>query len=137
MKMVAEGSKLICDFCLTNLHESYPGMIHGGVSAAILDELMGNALLQWERKICVTTSMKISYGGSILVGRHYRAQAWLEKQTRENDDLFRVSGEIVDAEGNALVIARGTFLWVSAPDWSRAFGVEVDDVLLPFLRPPA
>jgi hypothetical protein len=98
---------------------------------------MGNALVHLERKICVTTSMKITYGGSILVGRHYRAQAWLEKQRRENDDQFRVSGEIVDAEGNALVIARGTFLWVSASDWSRAFGVEVDDTLRPFLRPPA
>jgi len=137
MKMAQAGDTLICDFTLTRLHESYPGLIHGGVSAALLDELMGNVLIQRERKVCFTTSLRITYAGVLLVGSSYRAVAWLHERPKETEDLFRVVGEIHDQSGQTLVMARGTFQWMTAGEWRRSLGEngEPDDSLRTFLRP--
>lgn len=83
------GDALTCSFTLTRLHESYPGMVHGGVSAAILDELMGNVLIHHERKACFLTDLRVRYAGALRVGRAYRAQARLIEPPGESVDVIR------------------------------------------------
>jgi acyl-coenzyme A thioesterase PaaI-like protein len=138
MKMVEDGNRLTCEFSLTHLHESYPGMIHGGVAAALLDELMGNVLVHHERKVCFTTGLRVTYAGTLLIGRRYRALAWVLERPGGVEDIYRVVGEIQGADGQALVFGRATFQWMTEADWCRAFGDEgwqPDDSLRALLRP--
>ena len=69
MQMRESNERLVCDFTLTRLHESYPGLIHGGVSAAVLDELMGNVLVHRERKVCFTAGLRLIYLGALRIER--------------------------------------------------------------------
>lgn len=136
LHMVEAGETLTCRFTLTRLHESFPGLVHGGVSAAILDELMGNLLIQRERKVCFLVGLRMTYAGAIRVGRPYSAVAWLSDRPMESPELIAVLGEIRDADGSALVTARGTFHWMSAQEWRQALAPngEPDADLRPLLR---
>src|SRR4051812_21354435 len=73
LQMVESGDGLTCSFTLTRRHESYPGLVHGGVSAAILDELMGNVLIHHERKACFLTDLRVRYAGALRIGLPYVA----------------------------------------------------------------
>ena len=135
LSMIPSGDTLTTNFVLTRIHESYPGLIHGGVSAAILDELMGNLLVYKERKLCFTTSLRLAYAGALRIGQSYSAIAWLQEPGTESKGVFRVLGKIRDAEGSALVLARGNFRCITLAGWHRALGLEnaPGDDLAPYL----
>jgi acyl-coenzyme A thioesterase PaaI-like protein len=136
---VASGETVLCDFTLTRLHESYPGIVHGGVAAALLDEVMGSLLVHRERKICFTTSLRTTFAGALRVGEPYRAVAWIAERSAQAladpAQLYKVHGEIRDAAGAALVLARGTFQWITAKTYTRAIaGGDPSPEIAPLLR---
>jgi acyl-coenzyme A thioesterase PaaI-like protein len=114
LELMASGDTLVCDFTLTRLHESYPGIVHGGVASAVLDEVMGNLLIHLEHKVCVTTSLRTTFAGALRIGQTYRAVAWLTERPAEAGQLYKVHGEIRDGRSNALVLARGSYQWAPA-----------------------
>jgi acyl-coenzyme A thioesterase PaaI-like protein len=137
LKMVESEEGLACDFSLTRLHESYPGLIHGGVSAAILDEVMGNLVIQREKKVCFTAGLRITYAGALRIGEPYRAVAWIhERPADPTTGLYKVLGEIRDGSSTALVMARASFQWMTVAAWRRAVQREDEPNpdLLPMLR---
>jgi acyl-coenzyme A thioesterase PaaI-like protein len=119
LELMASGETLVCDFTLTRLHESYPGIVHGGVASAVLDEVMGNLLIHLERKVCFTTSLRTTFGGALRVGQAYRAVAWLTERPAQPGQLYKVQGEIRDDRGNALVLARGSYQWMTAQSYQK------------------
>jgi acyl-coenzyme A thioesterase PaaI-like protein len=131
---------VICDFALTRLHESYPGIVHGGVAAALLDEVMGSLLVHRERKVCFTTSLRTTFAGALRVGEPYRAVAWIAERPTERPaesaqlHLYKVHGEIRDAAGAALVIARGAFQWITAEIYARTVASGAAPEIAPLLR---
>src|SRR6266702_4011443 len=72
---VESGDGLACSFALTRLHESYPGIIHGGIAATILDELMGNLLALREQRFCLTVGLRVRFLAPLRTGHRYQAQA--------------------------------------------------------------
>jgi acyl-coenzyme A thioesterase PaaI-like protein len=139
LRLVASGETVLCDFTLTRLHESYPGIVHGGVAAALLDEVMGSLLVHRERKVCFTTSLRTTFAGALRVGEPYRAVAWIAERPAQGPadpaQLYKVHGEIHDAAGAALVIARGTFQWITAETYARTVaGGDPSPEIAPLLR---
>jgi hypothetical protein len=95
-------------------------------------------LVHHERKVCFTTGLRVTYAGTLLIGRRYRALAWVLERPGGVEDIYRVVGEIQGADGQALVFGRATFQWMTEADWRRAFGDEgwqPDDSLRALLRP--
>jgi len=119
LELKALGETLVCDFALTRLHESYPGIVHGGVASAVLDEVMGNLLIHLEHKVCFTTSLRTTFAGALRVGQGYRAVAWLSERPAEPGQLYKVQGEIRDDRGAALVLARGSYQWMTAQSYQK------------------
>jgi len=93
------------------------GVIHGGIQAALLDEVMGVAAHAGEdegeeRIHIVTVDFRLSYRRPAPVGVRLTLRARLLR--REDRDYF-VEGEIVDAEGTALTRAEARWRQVRAP----------------------
>ncbi len=90
-------------------HLNRSGVLHGGVLTTMLDSVMGFAGLYSPdpnriRK-AVTLSMSTSFTGQVRAGR-IRAVGQLRTSGRR---IFNCTGEVLDAEGNVLGMAQGTF----------------------------
>ena len=115
-KIVWNDNGASASFHLNALYEGPPGLVHGGVSALILDQLLGEAAA--------------AGGGAGMTGRltlHYRRptplgdlsmEAWVE--SLEGIKTV-VKGHIKDAEGNVTVEAEGLFIM---PRWARELLAE-------------
>jgi acyl-coenzyme A thioesterase PaaI-like protein len=89
-------------------HQSYPGRMHGGVAAAVLDETIGRAIAigRGDQVWGVTVEFTMSFrkpvpldGGLKVVGR----------VTKEGSRFFEGTGEIVLANGDVAVSAKGRY----------------------------
>jgi acyl-coenzyme A thioesterase PaaI-like protein len=112
------GRGVRAEVLLDRSYESYPGMIHGGIIALILDEVTGRAALWEARCFVVTAGIRIRYGAVMQPGVRYVARAEVESAV---DDQLRVSGVIEQAEGGALVAtATSTFAALRGERLARA-----------------
>jgi acyl-coenzyme A thioesterase PaaI-like protein len=89
-------------------HESYPSVVHGGIAATVLDELMGNALAICRQRLCFTTGLRTRFIEPLRTGRRYRAVARIDAAS-EGKPVYRVEADIADIEGNLLVTASGNY----------------------------
>jgi len=91
--------------------QGYPGVLHGGIVAAILDEVGGRALMgndPLDPRFMFTAKLEVKYRRNVPIGRLLRiigkagksrgksAEAWAGIYDAEIDELL--------AEGNALLV---------------------------------
>ena len=104
-------------FSLAHAHEGGPGLAHGGVVAAALDDLFGFLLYRTGSPM-VTARLEIDYRRPIALEREYLAAARVESQQGRK---VWCTGELLDADGTTVVAqARGLFLMVSFEHFLRA-----------------
>lgn len=79
-------------------HSGYPGLVHGGVSAAILDELMAHAAYVLRGKYSITLNIKLEFFKPIRVGEVVTGSAFkMNKEgrtTKVRAYLFRADGKV-------------------------------------------
>ncbi|HMM42526.1 MAG TPA: PaaI family thioesterase [Thermomicrobiales bacterium] len=115
------------EFTPTREHEGYLGMVHGGITATLLDEAMNWAVTN-EGDIAVTARMAVTYRQPLEVGQAVRVTAALV-QRRSRAIETRAEIRRVDS-GELLAEADGRFVRVSAAQamaWREAYGAEHDD----------
>lgn len=89
-------------------HQSYPGRLHGGIAAAILDEVIGRAMMVKDKSAWgVTVELSLRYKKPIPLGQELRAVGKVIKDSRR---LFEGSGEILLANGDVAVSAVGKYM---------------------------
>jgi acyl-coenzyme A thioesterase PaaI-like protein len=98
------------DFHLGAAYEGPPGLVHGGVSALILDQLLGEATGAGG-KPGMTATLTLRYRRATPLG-DLRAEAWIE---RSEGIRTWAKGHLMDAEG-VTVEAEGLFI---LPRWAR------------------
>ena len=105
-----ENGRISAQFVLGAAYEGPPGHVHGGVSAMVLDHLLGEAASP-DRKPRFTGSITVRYLRATPLGP-VRAEAI---RTRTDGVKTYCSGHIADAEG-ITVEAEGVFI---TPRWLR------------------
>lgn len=99
-----------CDFRLGAAYEGPPGLVHGGVSALILDQALGEACGAGGRP-GMTGGLTITYRRPTRLGRLH-CEAWIDK----TDGYKTIAkGTIGDGDG-VTVEAEGIFI---VPKWAR------------------
>ncbi len=90
-------------------HQSYPGRLHGGISAAILDETIGRVgmIRYGEEMWGVTLEFHIRFRKPVPLDAELRVVARI---TRENNRSFEGSGEILLPDGSVAVEGTGRYL---------------------------
>ena len=92
-------------------HQSYPGRMHGGIAATIMDETIGRAVMIGNDKEVwgVTLELNVEYKKPLPLGVELRAVARI---TEESSRFFSGRGEILLPDGGVAVIAFGRYMKV-------------------------
>jgi len=89
-------------------HQGYPGRLHGGIAATLLDETIGRAISIADPDAWgVTVELSMRYRKPVPSDREVRAIARI---TRDGGRLFEGTGEIVLEDGSVAVEAAGKYL---------------------------
>ncbi len=121
-----ENGDVISRKVLPDCYEGYPGIVHGGVIAAMLDEASGRAYSQDPNHFSVTSELKVRYRKPVPTNTTLIIKGYRVKQ-RGRVAIAR--GEILDEAGNLLAESEGVF--VDIPEDMRqdvdpeAFGWKV------------
>lgn len=103
-----EDGALTALFTPREEHQSYPGRVHGGISAALLDEAMGRAIMVREPEIWgVTMTIQLKYRKPVPLGVELRVTARVTKNTSR---AFEAAGELLLPDGSVAVAAGGKFI---------------------------
>lgn len=103
-------------------HCGYPGVVHGGVVAAILDETMGWAATRVLNRMTVTADLKVRYVKPVPPEREMTV---VTEVTNSNRRMAKVRGEIQDETGEVYARSEARFFPLSVEQ-----SLEVDDFLL-------
>jgi acyl-coenzyme A thioesterase PaaI-like protein len=99
------------EFILGSAYEGPPGLVHGGVSALVLDHMLGEAASEGLSKARFTGTITVKYLRGTPLGP-LRSDAWIDR--RLGVKVF-ARGTISDAKG-VTVEAEGVFI---EPAWAR------------------
>jgi acyl-coenzyme A thioesterase PaaI-like protein len=99
------------DFFLNALYEGPPGKVHGGVSALVLDQVLGEAAAAGGTP-GMTGTLTLAYRKPTALGA-VSAEAWVESTAGIKTI---VKGWLKDTEGEVCVEAEGLFI---LPRWAR------------------
>jgi len=88
-------------------HQAAPGLVHGGLVGAALDEACG-LLATWHRFPAVTARIFVRYRRPVLINRELAITAWV---TESRGRRIHIDGDLL-LDGEILAEARGAFLHV-------------------------
>jgi uncharacterized protein (TIGR00369 family) len=119
---------VISEYTPRREHQGFPGVMHGGVLVALLDEAMAWAMFAEHRALGVTAKMETRYRRSASPDGPLTVRAAV---TRVRGRRIEVESSIEDAEGNRLVEASALFLRVPTDEEERLLGALGWDVAGP------
>lgn len=108
-----ENDAVIADFQPREEHQGFPGIIHGGIVAAVLDEALNRTSLLGEHPAWTMTGrLEVRYRRYVPYGPLLRVRAVL---TSQRGRMVQASGTLTraDDEGTVLAEAQGTFMALS------------------------
>jgi uncharacterized protein (TIGR00369 family) len=106
-----ENGELVAIFTPKEEHQSYPGRLHGGIAAAILDETIGRAIAVGGGTVWgVTVELATRYRKPVPYGVELRV---VGRITSERGRVFEGSGELILPDGSVAVEASGKYLKMS------------------------
>ena len=104
---VREGKKIVVRFKPGKTWLGFSRAVHGGITATLLDEVVGIACGQRTDGKCATVELTVEYKRPVLEGVEVRAEGWY---VRRQGKLVLGCGRVIDAEGRVLAVGRGRFL---------------------------
>ena len=105
-----EEESIVADFQPREEHQGFPGVIHGGIVAALLDEKLGRtSLLGQNPEWTMTGRMEVRYRRYVPFGPLLRVRGRLLTERRR---MMQASGVLTLAADESVVLAeaQGTFL---------------------------
>jgi len=103
-----DTQELACTFQTRDWHQSYPGRTHGGITAAVLDELIGRAICINEPGVWgVTVELSVKYKKQIPTEADLKAIA---RVTKNNRKLFEGTGQLLLSDGTVAAEAWGKYM---------------------------
>ena len=104
-----ESGELLAVFTPMEEHQSYPGRLHGGIAAAILDETIGRAIMmKYEEDYWgVTIEFTSKYKKPVPLDEELRVIGRITKDTRR---IFEGTGEIILQDGSVAVEGYGKYI---------------------------
>ena len=103
-----DGQSTYAEFSADESWQGFGGVVHGGLVATVLDEVMAWELYGFDQ-FAVTAKLEITYRKPVPVGRPLRASAQL---VEDRGRAKKVRAEIRDAEGTLFASAESLFLTV-------------------------
>jgi uncharacterized protein (TIGR00369 family) len=102
-------NELVAVFSPISEHQSYPNVTHGGISAAILDEVIGRAIMMTtdSETFGVTVELVVRYKKPVPLNAELKV---VVRITRDRGRLFEGTGELYLPNGEVAVEAQGKYM---------------------------
>jgi acyl-coenzyme A thioesterase PaaI-like protein len=107
-----DSNELVAVFKPSGQHQGYPGRMHGGIAATILDETIARSICNGkdEQIWGVTMELKTRFRKPIPLGQELKI---VGRVTSEGTRSFEGTGEIVLPNGEIAVSAEGKYMKVT------------------------
>jgi acyl-coenzyme A thioesterase PaaI-like protein len=107
-----DNSELVCLFTPLEVHQGYPGRLHGGIATALLDETIGRAIMMRHKDDMwgVTVEFTVKFKKPIPLDKELRV---IGRITNESSRFFEGTGEILLPDGD--VGASGVGKYIKLP----------------------
>lgn len=104
-----DNGELLAVFKPREEHQSYPNRLHGGVSAAILDETIGRAIMmnETENYWGVTVAFTSRFKKPVPLDEEIRV---IGRITKDSSRIFEGTGEILLEDGSVAVEGYGKYI---------------------------
>jgi len=104
-----EQNEVIAVFTPQQVHQSYPNITHGGITAAILDETIGRAIMSFydRNTFGVTLELTVKYKKPVPYGVELKA---IGRITKDAGRIFEGTGELYLADGSLAASAEGKYM---------------------------
>ena len=101
-----EGDQYVCHFTPQHHHQGWVGLVHGGIVAALLDEIMTRML--WEQGInAMTGELNVRYRQPAAIGQCLTVRGWVK---RKRGKLIATEARMELADGSVVAEAQGKFV---------------------------
>lgn len=101
-----DGRKAICDITADELYAGYKNIFHGGITSALLDEIMIKSLLA-EGVFVVTAEMTVKLKRPVYSGDRLHFEGW---KTGNRGPLYLTEGRAVNQNGETVALATGKYI---------------------------
>lgn len=108
LKFREENDQYITEFTAGPEHQSYDGIVHGGIVSTVLDEIMAGYIYT-KGLHAVTARLEVRYRQSTPIGQPLTVVGWI---TRERGKLYELAGEIRLADGTVTADGKATVVLV-------------------------
>lgn len=116
------GERAHIEFEVRPEHNSYPGLMHGGITCVLMDEGMYHAIARLGIE-AVTVSLTVDYTNPAMVGQHLVCEGWVQERDGRNIEVRAV---IVDGKtGRAIAEGRGRYLEIDLERFMKRSGAAV------------
>jgi acyl-coenzyme A thioesterase PaaI-like protein len=100
------GGAISAETTFSDDYASYPGIVHGGIVAALADEVMGDMLALRHGMLAFSVSLRMRMLLPLRVGEAYLTTARI---TGTGRDVLRTEADIASASGEVHVMANAAF----------------------------
>jgi acyl-coenzyme A thioesterase PaaI-like protein len=120
---VGEEGKVHADFKPHMNQTGYGNIVHGGIIAALLDELTGWPICLATDRICYTGELNLKFRKPVFAGQTYLGTGYPGIK-HEGKRYWDGRSELLDLQGNVLVEATGRYFIAPEPQ-TRMFGSQM------------
>lgn len=107
---------VVATFVPREVDQGFPGVLHGGILAALVDEAMAWSMWAADRALGVTAKMEMRYRKPVSPDGPLTVRG---RVTRARGRRFEVEARLEDASGDVLVEASALFLRLPAEEEAR------------------
>jgi uncharacterized protein (TIGR00369 family) len=124
VRFYVEGDAVRTRFRPDPLHAGYPGRLHGGVLAALLDETMGWAPCVLAGRFCVAVELNVRYLKPAPPDREFLITGRAEGSSGR---IWEAAGEVTDDDGTVYARGKGRYFPLSQDETDRIMEILTVD----------
>ena len=134
-----ENKEIVAYFTPHTYLQSYPGILHGGISATILDETIGRAIMAHygQKSFGVTIELNLKYKKPVPLDVELKV---VGRMTNDKGRIFEGTGELILPSGEVAVTASGRYMKRNVnqivennfieDEWFASDGIDKDEIEL-------
>lgn len=101
-----DGARASCDIAADEAYAGYKKILHGGIVATLLDEVMIKSLLA-EGVLAVTAELTVRFKKPVYSGDELHLEGW---KTSEKQAVYFTEGRVTNQDGETVAEATGRYV---------------------------